>query len=176
MAKKSIIENNARPLTPGEMASRMNAMQPRVPDLLLWLKPFKYTNVSSISSLFIHGNDRRICYFIECPYTGANTRDNPQTAVNEAEAILAGRYELTLTMSPGFKRLFPRLLGVPGRDGILWHPGNKASELRGCQAPGLTVGENQVGRSFDAYSMLCTDILLPQWLKGGKVFVEVVRP
>jgi hypothetical protein len=29
-----------------------------------------------------------------------------------------------------------RILNVPGRDGILWHPGNYTSQILGCHLPG----------------------------------------
>ena len=43
-------------------------------------------------------------------------------------------------MSPKFKRLLPRLLNVPGFDGILIHRGNTDKDTSGC----ILIGENKV--------------------------------
>ena len=32
-----------------------------------------------------------------------------------------------------------RVLGVPGRSGILWHPGNYTRQIKGCQLHGATL-------------------------------------
>lgn len=65
-------------------------------------------------------------------------------------AIPTGRYPVTLgVVSPRFKdRVWakpyggkvPRLLNVPGFDGVLIHPGNDASDTSGC----ILVGRNTV--------------------------------
>lgn len=52
-------------------------------------------------------------------------------------AIDPGRYKLILAESPRLKRITPRLVDVPGREGILIHPANFAEELDGCIAPGI---------------------------------------
>lgn len=65
-------------------------------------------------------------------------------------AIPTGRYAVTLdVVSPKFKARswarpyggkVPRLLNVPGFDGVLCHPGNDASDTSGC----ILVGRNTV--------------------------------
>ena len=43
-------------------------------------------------------------------------------------------------MSPKFKRNLPRLIDVPGFDGILIHRGNTDKDTSGC----ILIGENKV--------------------------------
>ena len=55
-------------------------------------------------------------------------------------AVPTGTYKVIVNMSPAKQRLLPRLLDVPGFEGILVHRGNSASDSSGC----LCVGENKV--------------------------------
>lgn len=55
-------------------------------------------------------------------------------------AIPSGNYKVIVNMSPKFKRILPRLLNVPGFDGILIHRGNSDKDSSGC----ILVGENKV--------------------------------
>ena len=158
--------NNARPieLRPVEL-----------PPLELYLRKFRFTANSSISELFIEDSKARQCFILERPYTGKNSRDNSATqAVNESEAILPGRYELTLTWSPGFRQIMLLVVAVPGRDGIRIHVANKPSELEGCLAPGNGVGTDTVTESTNALSNLVGK-LLPEMLKGRRVFLNISR-
>jgi hypothetical protein len=55
-------------------------------------------------------------------------------------AIPTGEYRMIVNVSPAKKRLLPRLLNVPGFEGILIHRGNTAKDSSGC----ILVGENKV--------------------------------
>jgi hypothetical protein len=146
-----------------------------LPNLELELKPFRATSSSQISELFVKGNSKRICYILERPYTGRNTRDNPATpAINESEAIMPGRYEITWSWSPAFKQAMMILLDVPGRSGIRIHVGNKPSDVKGCLAPGVSASENMVASSLVALEAL-VNLVLPHMLKGGRVFIDIKR-
>lgn len=70
-----------------------------------------------------------------------------------ARAIPEGRYEVTITHSPRFKRLMP-LINVPHRIGIRIHPANWPEELEGCIAPGETRAPDCVGSSRIAFAHL----------------------
>ena len=47
-------------------------------------------------------------------------------------AIPTGRYEVTVTYSPHFKRNLPLLNNVPGYSGVRIHSGNTAEDTDGC--------------------------------------------
>ena len=55
-------------------------------------------------------------------------------------AIPTGTYKVIVNVSPKFKRLLPRLLNVPGFDGILIHCGNSQYDTNGC----ILVGQNKL--------------------------------
>lgn len=152
-----------------------NARPVEQPTLELHLRKFRFTANSSISELFIGENKARQCFILERPYTGKNTRDNTTTAgINESEAILPGRYELTLTWSNAFRQIMLLVVAVPGRDGIRIHIANKPAELLGCLAPGNGVLTDSVTDSTNALRDLVGRIL-PEMLKGRRVFLNISR-
>lgn len=69
--------------------------------------------------------------------------DAGETKIYGETAIPYGRYKVILNLSPRFRRILPRLMGVKHFDGILIHPGNTAKDTHGCILVGVN---NQVGR------------------------------
>jgi hypothetical protein len=63
------------------------------------------------------------CWTLERPW-----RDN----IPGTSCIPLGAYSVFLTLSTRFKREMPRLIGVPGRVGILIHSGNTDHDTEGC--------------------------------------------
>lgn len=99
----------------------------------------------TIGTLFIDGV--RICDTLEDKDRDFNRdgdlNDKGEAKVYSETAIPYGRYEVTLPVSPKFKRKLPRLMNVPHFDGILIHRGNTAKDSAGC----ILVGENkEVGK------------------------------
>ena len=81
-----------------------------------------------------------------------------QIKVMHQTAIPAGTYNMTVNISPAKQRLLPRLLNVPGFDGILIHRGNTDADSSGC----ILVGENkQVGKVLNStkYELALVDLL-----------------
>ena len=66
--------------------------------------------------------------------------DEGEEKVYGETAIPYGRYRITVTLSPKFKRELPRLLAVPHFTGILVHEGRNSGSTSGC----ILVGENKI--------------------------------
>jgi hypothetical protein len=91
-----------------------------------------------------------------------------QIKVMHKTAIPSGVYDVIVNMSPAKKRMLPRLLNVPGFDGILIHRGNTADDSSGC----IIVGENTVvGQVINSteYENRLVDILK----KESKITIEI---
>jgi uncharacterized protein DUF5675 len=79
------------------------------------------------------------CKTLELPY-----RNNEPMI----SAIPEGIYSVGMALSPRFKKLYYRLSGVQGREGVLIHAGNTASDINGCILLGNAVTEQPGGITF----------------------------
>lgn len=118
----------------------------------LLLKRIAKRDTYTIGRLFIDGI--QFCDTLEDPDRGLNQsmslEEIKKKKVYGETAIPTGTYEITMnTVSPKFKDRswakswkgkLPRLLNVPGFDGILIHVLNRAQESLGC----IGVGQNKV--------------------------------
>lgn len=120
----------------------------------LRLKRIAYKDAYTVGKLYI--DDMYFCDTIEDKVRELNSLKDK---VYGETAIPSGTYKVILNISPKFKRLLPRLVGVPFFEGILLHRGNKANpDSSGC----ILVGENkEVGKVINStkYEMKLVEIL-----------------
>jgi len=94
--------------------------------------------------------------------------DIQRIKVMHQTAIPSGVYKVIVNMSPAKQRLLPRLLNVPGFEGILIHRGNTAVDTSGC----ILVGENkEVGKVINSTKY---ELALVEKLKNEKdIILEI---
>ena len=117
--------------------------------------------------------------YIDGKYFCDTLEDRVRNLTNEKKipgrtAIPAGRYEVIVNISPKFCRKLPRLLNVPGFEGILIHRGNTPEDTAGC----ILVGENRErGKVINStrYEVQLTGILGRVQEKGGKITIEIIQ-
>ena len=135
----------------------------------------------TVGRLYIDGE--RFCDTLEDKDRGLR-QDMPVAVIMATKrkgitAIPTGRYRITLAVqSPKFSKraiyqfcngYLPRLINVPGYDGVLIHIGNTARDTEGC----LLVGRNtQVGKVLDSRK---TFIELYDRLLGAKddIYIKI---
>lgn len=99
-----------------------------------------FADTYTVGTLYI--NDVRFCDTLEDKNRDLNKNgkfDGGEKKVYSETAIPFGAYEVVLTRSPKFGRDLPRLLNVPGFEGVLIHRGNTPKDTAGC----ILVGENK---------------------------------
>lgn len=85
--------------------------------------------------------------------------------------IPPGTYPVVLAWSNRFARIMPRLIGVPGRDGILIHSGNTKADTEGCILLGTAQTLTGVSYSRMAFSKFFSWLSVA--MRDGNVDVEI---
>lgn len=129
----------------------------------------------TIGVLYINGD--RFCEILEDP-----VRDKKMKGKT---AIPAGTYVVDMeTVSPRFKNRawakpydgkIPRLLDVPGFEGVLIHPGNTAADTEGCLLPGNNREKGKVLDSQIRFHQLMKEFLLPAHKAGEEIVIEIIN-
>ena len=90
----------------------------------------------------LHINDVYFCDTLEDKVVDVDKSgkiDNGEVKIYGQTAIPYGKYKVVLSYSPKFGRIMPRILDVPGFNGILIHIGNTIKDTDGC----ILVGRNK---------------------------------
>lgn len=96
------------------------------------LKRFIRGPEATIGSISVDGEWH--CWSLE-----DTVREPGEPKVYGKTAIPAGKYPVIVNLSPRLKKRMPRLLQVPGFEGILIHKGNTAEDTSGCVLVGAKV-------------------------------------
>lgn len=105
-------------------------------------------------------NDKPFCFSLEDPIREEKGKPVPEWKVKGKTAIPKGTYKLVFSPSPRFQKGTPRLLDVPGFDGVLIHAGNRPEDTEGCILLGL-----QAGMGFIYDSRIAVQRMLDIWDK-----------
>ena len=120
------------------------------------------TGKSTYGALYVNG--KRVCYTLE---------DSCVHGTGPGCGIPAGKYPVVYTKSLSLGKRTLRLLGVPGRDGILIHSGNSSDDCRGCVLVGKQrITKDLIGASRTAVAML-ERIVVPAIERKELVLMEV---
>lgn len=109
--------------------------------MILTLKRKYFKEEYTIGDLYING--KWFCNTIEDKDRGLNNSMELKTIQREKvygkTAIPTGRYKVSITYSPKYKKNMPLLENVKGFEGIRIHSGNTEKDSLGC----IIVGENK---------------------------------
>ena len=142
----------------------------------------------SISHIYVNGE-----YVCDCVEDTDRGLDQSMTLaeikkrkVYRMTAIPTGTYKLTMNVqSPKFsqyayykkycKGYMPRLLNVPGFDGILIHCGSSAGSSAGCVIVGYNTIKGRVTDSRKAWEKLMKQYLMPAKELGEEITYTITR-
>lgn len=139
----------------------------------------------TIGKLFIDGV--AYCDTLEDADRGL-TQDMPLEEIKAKKvygktAIPKGTYKIDMeTISPKFKDRswakpyggkIPRLVNVPGYEGVLLHPGNDSNSTSGCILPGKNSIKGMVTDSISTFSRIMDDYLVPAHKRGETITITI---
>ena len=156
--------------------------------LELVLKRFAKKDDHTIGHLYVNGT--QFCDTLEDTDRGLD-QDMPldelmMRKIPGKTAIPTGTYRITMNRkSPKFSKIdyyrdfcggyMPRLLKVPGFEGILIHRGNRADDTEGCLLVGENTSKGGLSNSKGKWEDLMTKHLLPAKERGIPITIKIKR-
>ena len=141
-----------------------------------------------ISHIYVNGE--YVCDAVENVDRGLDQKmslaEIRKRKVYRMTAIPTGTYKLTMNVqSPKFAQIdyykkyckgyMPRLLDVPGYDGILIHRGSSANSSAGCVIVGYNTIKGKVTNSQKAWEKLMKTYLMPAKVLGENITYIITR-
>ena len=138
--------------------------------MLLKLKRLWKSEKSTIGTLMVY-NDNDLDNSLLRVFSLEDV-ERPEKIKGET-AIPKGRYEITWTYSPSFKKDVLMLLDVPNFDRIYIHAGNRSADTEGCILCGVIRRNDRIEMSREAVSAVYQ--LVGEALeRAEKVFIDIV--
>jgi predicted porin len=134
------------------------------------IKRIAYRTNYTIGKLYVNGN--YVCDTLEDKDRGLDDTLS-EDYINKIKvfgktAIPAGKYNVSITYSPHFKKNLPLVTNVKGFDGIRIHSGNTDKDTLGCILVGYNNVTGKVINSKEALAKLMSKL-------SGKITLEIVR-
>lgn len=134
------------------------------------IKRIAYRPTYTIGKLYVNGN--YVCDTLEDKDRGLDDTLS-EDYINKIKvfgktAIPAGKYNVSITYSPHFKKNLPLVTNVKGFDGIRIHSGNTDKDTLGCILVGYNSVTGKVINSKEALAKLMSKL-------SGKITLEIVR-
>ena len=134
----------------------------------------------TIGNLYVNGqrfsDGHNYCNTLEDTDRGLRQDMSVQTLLlmkkPHVTAIPTGKYKVTITYSPKFKRKLPLVNDVPAFSGIRIHPGNLAADTDGCLLIGRNTAKGMVSNSRYWFNLLYARIE-KALAKGEGVTLEI---
>lgn len=99
--------------------------------------------------------------------------DNGEVKIYGQTAIPYGKYKVVLSYSPKFGRIMPRILDVPGFNGILIHIGNTIKDTDGCILVGRNKTVGMVNESTTTFNELFRQMEVAE-KKGENITINII--
>jgi len=107
--------------------------------MLLTLKRHTFTDRSTAGHLLIEGD-----YFCDTLEDVDRHLESGGTKIPGETAIPRGTYDLIIDFSQRFQKPMPRILKVPGYEGVRIHAGNTNKDTEGCPLVGKSSGPDGI--------------------------------
>jgi hypothetical protein len=122
----------------------------------LTLHRFYFTEASTIGRLFIDDNFE--CFTLEDCDREIQGEPVEKWKVHGETCIPKGEYKVITDFSQRFQKELPRILDVPGFQGIRMHSGNTSKDTEGCILVGKTYVKDSVNQSRLAFERIMDKI------------------
>ena len=124
----------------------------------------------------LHINDVYFCDTLEDKVVDIDKSgkiDNGEVKIYGQTAIPYGKYKVVLSYSPKFGRIMPRILDVPGFNGILIHIGNTIKDTDGCILVGRNKTVGMVNESTITFNELFRQMEVAE-KKGENITINII--
>jgi hypothetical protein len=136
--------------------------------VILELRRHTFTDTATLGCLYIDG--LKFCDTLEDTDRHLEVMGE-HAKIAAKTAIPRGKYQVTISMSPRFKKLMIALLDVPYFTGIRMHSGNTVEHTEGCPLLGIASGQKLVESKMATNQLL--GIIDAELKTGRDIFITV---